>query len=199
MTSNRFSHRWYAKRTTMAALAGLDAAAGADHGQRPGIEQAHVPLHQPDSGKSGEPLLAYLYLRRGAGSHTQAVLEGHIRAFADREGFALVGLLVATEGPVTPIVEDRPSAETCVAVLGGRATGEQLRDLAEQLELTGARKVLVVGPARQALVLLHRMQGIHLLTLAQVRPVNVERSDNADSVARRRSDGVRRAPRDARP
>jgi hypothetical protein len=164
-------------------------AAGRDAGQEPSPDTVRAPeTPDPDSpAHSGELLLAYLYLRRDAGGHTRAVLEGHMRSFARREGYDLLRVLVATEESLAPSGRnaprgnriDRTSDPSVKGTRGAKATAgsRSLRDLVELIEVTCARKVLVVGPAREALVLLHRMNGIQVLTLAHVRPLHLGRHE----------------------
>ena len=74
-------------------------------------------------------LVGYLHLR-DAGVHTREVLEGHIRPFAEREGYELVQLLVGHEGPAG-------------------STGDAERELIERLQAEAVPSVVIVGPARQ--------------------------------------------------
>jgi hypothetical protein len=163
--------------------------AGCDADQEPqlNVVQVSEALDPGSASQVGEPLLAYLYLRRDAGAHTRAVLDGHVRAFARREGYDLLGVLVASEGSSTTtaghaapgaVIGTSSDATMKKPGAGGSPVMDgllSLRALVEQIEVTCARKVLVVGPARQALVLLHRMRGIQVLTLAYVRPLGLDR------------------------
>ena len=96
-------------------------------------------------------LLAYLHLRPGTPQATRGLLRDYITGFAEREGYRLTDVLIGSEG-----------------------TSEQVtvRSLIEQVRQTGAHAVLVTGPAQRALVALHQLAGVRVLTLADVSPTH---------------------------
>jgi hypothetical protein len=98
---------------------------------------------------SRELLLGYVRVRRETSSAACAILKESIARFAEREGYCLSRIFVGVEG------------KSDLSIL----------ELLDDVRLSCADAVLVLGPAQSAMAALQRLSGVRVLTLADVSPV----------------------------
>jgi hypothetical protein len=98
---------------------------------------------------SRQLLLGYVRVRRDTSSAACTILKDSIARFAEREGYCLSRIFVGVEG------------KSDLSIL----------ELLDDVRSSGADAVLMLGPARAAMLALQRLSGVRVLTLGDVSPV----------------------------
>lgn len=147
---------------TMQPSASTRTSTYVEHSDRAGVRIAGIPsasvirmlsamettIHRPAAQSAPRSrLLAYIHLRIGVPDATRALLVDYITRYADMNGFELRRIYVGVEGSTELLT---------------------LRHLVAETQRRAADTVLVTGSSRTALLALHRISGLHVLTMADV-------------------------------